>query len=253
MKAEQRAIFIEQLRQEERAPFTGWDFSRLGGRMSSAPLPWSFASLARDALRTSRRAIDLGTGGGERLATVLGDARGRVWATEGYAPNVPVARDRLGPLGVPLIVSNAFDLPFRNASFDVVMSRRTGFKAAEAARVMMPAGRLLTEQVDTNIGPALREAFGQPTSPAPPYSAGLIATCRDAGLTIERFEIAEGPVSFRDIGALVYSLRAMPWIVPGFSVDDYAEPLVELQDRLERGGTLSLALRVCMLIARHSG
>jgi len=220
MKAEQRAIFIEQLREEERAPFTGWDFSRIAGRMRSAPLPWSFESLARDALRTSSRAIDLGTGGGERLATVLGDAHGRVWATEGHAPNVRVARDRLAPRGVPIIASNATNLPFRNASFDIVMSRRTGFKASEAARVLMPAGRLLTEQIATNIGPALREAFGQPTSPEPDLAARLVASCKDAGLRIEHFEIAEGPVSFSDVGALVYYLRVVPWIVSGFSVVD---------------------------------
>jgi ubiquinone/menaquinone biosynthesis C-methylase UbiE len=208
MKAEQRAIFIEQLREEERAPFTGWDFSRIATRMRSAPLPWSFESLARDALRTSSRAIDLGTGGGERLAIVLGDAHGRVWATEGHAPNVRVARDRLAPRGVPIIASNATNLPFRNASFDVVMSHRTGFKASEAARVLMPAGR------GTDRYGYRPSSAGHSVSQRrePDLAARLVASCKDASLRISTSKIAEGPVSFGDVGALVYA-RVVPWIV----------------------------------------
>src|SRR4029453_2037 len=103
MEGERRAAFIERLRQEETAPFTGWDFSRIAGRMTTAPLPWSFDSLARDHLRTSRRALDLGTGGGQRLAALLGAARRLVFATEGYAANVPAPRARLAPLGGPVI------------------------------------------------------------------------------------------------------------------------------------------------------
>jgi SAM-dependent methyltransferase len=252
MEGERRAAFIERLRQEETAPFTGWDFSRIAGRMTTAPLPWSFESLARDHLRTSRRALDLGTGGGQRLAALLGGARRLVFATEGYAANVPAARARLAPLDVPVIASNTTDLPFLDARFDLVMSRRTGLAVAEVARVLMPAGRLLTEQIAANIGPALRQALGQPTPSAPDLTARLIARCKDAGLRIEHFETADGPVSFSDIGALVYFLRAMPWIFPAFSVADYVEPLLELQDRVERDGALTLPRRVCLLLASRA-
>jgi hypothetical protein len=132
------------------------------------------------------------------------------------------------------------------------MSRRTGFAVSEVTRVLVPAGRLLTEQIAASTGPALRTLFGQPTVPAPDFAARLIARCKDAGLGIERFETADAAVSFSDLGALVYYLRAMPWIVPGFSVDHYVEPLVELQDRVERDGMLTLPRRMCLLVARRA-
>jgi SAM-dependent methyltransferase len=220
--------------------------------MSTTPLPWSFESLARDNLPTSCRALELGTGGGERLALLLGDARGAVVATEGYAPNLPFARARLQPLGVPVIASNAIDLPFRDARFDLVMSRRTGFAASEVARVLMPAGQLLTEQVVASIGPELGKVFGQPSSPAFDLTAQLLARCQAADLRIVRVETADVQISFSDLGALVSLLRAMPWIVPGFAVDDYVGPLLALQEQVENDGMLTLPQRMCLLIARRA-
>ncbi len=41
---------------------------------------------------------------------------------------------------------------------------------------------------------------------------------------------------FYDIGAVVYFLRLVPWIVPGFTVVGYREPLRELHDLIERTG-----------------
>ena len=51
----------------------GWDFSVLKGRMTSARPDWDFEAECRDALRALADAgggtvLDMGTGGGERLA-----------------------------------------------------------------------------------------------------------------------------------------------------------------------------------------
>jgi hypothetical protein len=50
-------------------------------------------------MRAGTTLLDLDTGGGELLAASAPLPR-RTIATEGWAPNVPVARDRLSPLGV---------------------------------------------------------------------------------------------------------------------------------------------------------
>jgi hypothetical protein len=42
--------------------------------------------------------------------------------------------------------------------------------------------------------------------------------------------------AFFDVGAVVYFLRLVPWIVPGFSVTRYRGPLRALHDHIERHG-----------------
>jgi hypothetical protein len=49
---------------------------------------------------------------------------------------------------------------------------------------------------------------------------------RDARLRME----------FNDIGAVIYFLRKVIWIVPGFSVEKYIDELRALHDRIEREG-----------------
>ncbi len=88
-------LVSEALSQE----FTGWDFSWLKGRWKSGPLPWNYRQSVQDTLRQAGSLLDMGTGGGEFLAS-LAPLPALTCATEGYAPNVPVARARLEPLGV---------------------------------------------------------------------------------------------------------------------------------------------------------
>jgi hypothetical protein len=44
-------------------------------------------------------------------------------------------------------------------------------------------------------------------------------------------------------------LRAVPWLVPGFSIDSHLEYLIELQDRLEKEPVLTLSVRKYMIEA----
>lgn len=74
---------LEWLRAEERRPFRGWDFSYIRGRVQEEPLPWSYEEIARAALPSASTLLDLGTGGGERLAA-LAPLSSRTFATEGY-------------------------------------------------------------------------------------------------------------------------------------------------------------------------
>jgi len=50
-----------------------------------------------------------------------------------------------------------------------------------------------------------------------------------------------GEVTFTDVGAVVYYLRAVPWLVPGFSVETHADRLLALQDRVKRGEGLTFS------------
>jgi len=70
----------------------------VSGQVSGQP-SWSYDELARAALADATRVLDLDTGGGEHLASLTPLPKATI-ATEGYQPNLPVARERLAPLGV---------------------------------------------------------------------------------------------------------------------------------------------------------
>ena len=131
------------------ASFAGWDFGWLDGRMVEVPPPWDYAATARRFLDDADRVLDLDTGGGEFLAG-LAPFGGLVVATEGHAPNVPVAADTLRPFQVPAVaIRSAPDnvdqhglspdadgsaLPFRDASFDLVLDRHSSYWPQEVRR-----------------------------------------------------------------------------------------------------------------------
>jgi hypothetical protein len=66
----------------------------------------------------------------------------------------------------------------------------------------------------------------------------LAADLVRAGLDIELARSWWGTISFFDVGALVYYLRAIPWEVPDFSVERFRPELLGLQRRLDESGAL---------------
>jgi hypothetical protein len=62
------AEFERLIAEAEAHPFSGWDFSWLGGRTITSSLPWNYDALVLSRARTSPDLLDLGTGGGEWLA-----------------------------------------------------------------------------------------------------------------------------------------------------------------------------------------
>jgi hypothetical protein len=60
-----------------------------------------------------------------------------------------------------------------------------------------------------------------------------------------------GELVFTDVGAIVYYLKAVPWLVPGFSVDRHLDTLLTLHSRLERGEGLVFQAKKCLIEARN--
>ena len=70
------------------------------------------------------------------------------------------------------------------------------------------------------------------------------------GLTILDIEEWSGKLSFTDVGAIVYYLKAVPWLVPGFSVKTHSKYLFALQRRLEGGDELAFTAKKYLIEAR---
>jgi hypothetical protein len=242
---------LAQWRRDEAAEFRGWDFSHLRGRMISAPLPWDYPSLARQRVRHARSLLDMATGDGAVLAS-LGPFPGFATAIEGYLPNVPIVTARLGPMGVAVVAANeGAPLPFAAGAFELVISRHGGFQPAWVAEVLSPGGRFVTQQVGGASLADLMACFGA----APKWPKNTLAdTCAGfaaAGCDVELAEEWTGKVTFTDVGAVIYFLRAVPWLVDGFSLDRFLPQLQALQQRLERTGTLEFTENRFLLIARR--
>jgi SAM-dependent methyltransferase len=239
---------------EEESPFTGWDFSHLDGRMHEGQPPWSYTTRAGELLRQSTAAIDMGTGGGERLLKLRPYWPAKVVVTEDYPPNFRLASERLAPYGarvvdVPLLESGA--LPFADGEFDCVLNRHSGFNVQEVARILAPGGTFLTQQVHGLWAQDLLAVFGaNPQWPdaTPQKYLPLLAA---AGMSVVNLQEWSGLLAFTDVGAIVYYLKAVPWLVPDFSVDTHRETLLALQGWLDAGRRLEFTARKYLIEAHQ--
>jgi SAM-dependent methyltransferase len=244
---------IEHWKREEQQPFSGWDFSYLAGRTIEELPPWSYATRAAELLRHASAVVDLDTGGGERLLELRDYWPQNVVATEHYPPNFQLATERLAPFGVHVVdvrLTNDGPMPFADGAFDLVLNRHAGFNPAEVARILAPGGTFLTQQVHGRSLADLMAAFGaRPQWPdATPDT--YLPQLKAAGLTIADAQEWSGPLAFTDVGAIVYYLKFVPWLVPDFSVDRYAEQLLRLQSQLDRGEPLAFVARDYLIEAR---
>ncbi len=243
---------IEFWKCEEQQPFTGWDFSYLDNRMVEDQPPWSYSSHAAELMCQASSVIDLDTGGGKRFLQLRDSWPSTVVATEAYPPNLRLATQRLVPLGVRVVEVRLMEhdpMPFAKGEFELVLNRHAAFNPKEVARILAPNGTFLTQQVHGRWAEDLLAAFD--TQPQWPEASldKYVPQLKAAGLTIVQAEDWSGRLSFTDVGAIVYYLKAVPWLVAGFSVETHLEVLLKLQGKLEREEVLAFAARKYLIEA----
>ena len=249
------SALIDEWKAEERRPFAGWDFSYLNDKWTDEKPPWSYEDLVRAVLRGSSSVLDVGTGGGERLLSLRAALPATVVATEGYPPNLALARQRLAPLGAQVLAAESSlrgRLPVPDAAFDVVLNRHSGLNISEVGRVLRPGGTLLTQQVDGTSLQDLMAAFD--SKPKWPWSTldFYLDLLGSAGLGADLAEEWTGRLIFKSVGALVYYLRAVPWLVDGFSVATHLPYIEQQQARLEQDGQLVFSQKLFVLRAKKA-
>ena len=246
--------FLRFLISEADTSFEGWNFSHITatGRMVDGPLTWGYVSKLLMNMRHAQSLLDMGTGGGEFLSS-LRPLPAHTCATEGYAPNVPIARQRLEPLGVNVYAfQNESDpLPFANNEFDLVINRHESYSPGEVLRVLKPEGRFITQQVGGTHGTNLRTILG--VQEEYPYAHWTLAYAIDE-LEREGWSIVEQkedfPVTrFFDVGAIVYYLKAIPWEVPNFSIEQYFERLQVLHTMIQANGFFDMRTHYFLIVA----
>jgi len=227
---------------EETQPFIGWDFSYLDGRMSQDQLPWDYLARAMALMDDATSALDMDTGGGERLLEMHAHWPPRLVATEEYPPNLALASERLTPLGVEVRdvhITDEDPLPFADGEFDLVLNRHSAFNAAEVARILAPGGMFLTQQVHGMWTWDLMAYFGAKPQWPNATPQRYVPRLQAAGLEMAQVQEWAGKLHFTDVGAIVYYLKCVPWEVPDFSVASHQAGLYALQERLEETGDLS--------------
>jgi SAM-dependent methyltransferase len=231
------------IRQADYTPFEGWDFGGFRGRFVEAQPSWEFSKLLRTHMQRSSSMLDLGTGGGEFLSS-LAPLPAETVATEAYAPNIPIARRRLAPLGVRVFdttESGDDPLPFADGTFDLVISRHESYAPSEVRRILDSGGTFVTQQVGGRDLEELNHALG-----GPPHTDRLwnLAAATEE---LERagFEVLDGreellPGTFYDIGAVVLYLRIIFWQILGFDLASYDTALRALHAIMESGTPLKV-------------
>ncbi|MFX1476395.1 MAG: class I SAM-dependent methyltransferase [Promethearchaeota archaeon] len=234
-------------------PVSGWNFSYVAvtQRLVTEPLPWSYASNVLPRLQCVESLLDMGTGGGEFLS-LLHPFPKHTYATEGYAPNVPIARQRLEPLGVKVIQSRDDNhLPFADDEFELVINRHECYKPSEVARVLTSHGQFITQQVGEQNNLELNQMLGAKTGSNNKFWNVVTAVeeLKTAGFVILEQQEAFPVTRFYDIGAVVYYLNAVSWQIPGFSVESFAPALRRIHQQIQQQGYLEVPSHRFLIIA----
>ena len=239
--------------EEEQQPFVGWDFSYLDGRMTQDSHPWSYVERATSLIQSAEAVLDLDTGGGERLLDLQSHWPPQVVATEAYPPNVFEAHRQLAPAGGAVVWAESNEinnLPFTAESFDLILNRHGAFKPDELARILRPGGTFLTKQVHGLWAHDLMSLFGAAPQWPDATPERYVPMLEQAGLTMIEVADWRGKLRFTDVGAIVYYLKAVPWLVPEFSVATHQDVLFDLQSRLDSGEELNFFAGTYLIEAR---
>ncbi|MCB5181128.1 methyltransferase domain-containing protein [Streptomyces antimicrobicus] len=251
--------FDHLVSEAESVSVEGWDFSWLDGRASEQRPSWGYQKMLGAKLAAVRSALDVQTGGGEVLAGAVGAGGPPLLAaTESWPPNVDKATRLLHPLGAVVVATpDEPPLPFGDEAFDLVTSRHpVTIWWEEIARVLRPGGTYFSQQV----GPAsvfeLVEYF---LGPQPEevrrarHPDDAVADARKAGLEVVDLRSERLRTEFHDIGAVIYFLRKVIWMVPGFTVAGHRDRLRELHERIESEGPFVAHTARFLIEARKPG
>ena len=239
----------EYLTKEYNAPFSGWDFSYIDGRMVQDELSWNYTEIVEKYISGKNSLLDMDTGGGEFLYS-LPNLPKNTFATEAYEPNISVASNRLKEKNVELIpIKNNGEIPFDDEFFDIIINRHGSYVINELKRTLQKGGFFITQQVGGLNGIDINMAFETKTMDyVERCLIENIENFTDAGFRILDYEDNIAKMKFKDIGAIVYYLKCIPWQVKDFSIDKYYKRLEIIYDIIQKKGSVDFIMHRFYLI-----
>ena len=231
--------FVERARRMQ-----GWTFDEVLSEPVGPGPKWDYVARARELTFGARSVLDMGTGGGEAFSTICEGYKGLGLATEAWPPNVRVAAKCLSHLGIQVVNASGSNLPISTECLHVVLNRHEDLDPSDVARVLVPGGRVLTQQVGRNQWQEIVPFFPM-TSPE--GNDDLLRTYRAgferAGLTVAVDESHDTPVAYHSLGDIVYMMTVvMPqWREHGFDLERDLDALLALERDLsgEKGIVLT--------------
>ncbi|MFX3650679.1 MAG: class I SAM-dependent methyltransferase [Paenibacillus sp.] len=177
----------------------GWNFSSMN--VVSEKIGWNFYEEVVRHTRSADLLLDIGTGGGEAVLSIAGEAlllvgidlaQGMI---ETAQQNLLAARAHCTRThsNVRFLQMDAEKLAFPESFFNVVSSRHSRFSASEVFRVLDTGGIFLTQQVSEHDKSNISEAFGRG------QSLGI-----QSGTLMERYKHELHEAGFHDIQAREY-------------------------------------------------
>ena len=183
------------------APRRGWGFS--GMRVLRQPVPWDYEEVVRRYLRGSDRVLDIGTAGGERLAS-LASSFGSGLGIDIDPEMIRVARADSAAGNVDFEVCSE-RLETVAETFDVIVNRHAPLDLATIADHLKPGGYFITQQVGERNMACVRAALGQPSG-LPEIRRSAISANGLRPLAFLEYDVE---YVVRDIESLVFWLNAL--------------------------------------------
>lgn len=202
---------------DEVGPLNGWDFSKV--KVAAEGVQWEFYNEVTQRCKQPDQLLDIGTGGGETLLSIAHTVS-HVVGIDLSSGMIQTANQHLessNKTNVRFVQMDAEKLDFPQNFFNVVSCRHSPFHAKEVAKVLVPEGIFLTQQVSENDKLNMTQAFGrgQHTNLDGTLKNRYIEELKVAGFTdIQSFEY-DATEYFETYEDLVFLLKHTP-IIPNF-------------------------------------
>jgi SAM-dependent methyltransferase len=222
MENEDKALY-EDLQKELAIKFEGWDFSYFEKNQSlkEYPIEWNYRYIVESNISENQYLLDLGTGGGEFLSSLKGLPK-HTFATEGYIPNVELAKNRLNKIGIDVreILDNI--IPYDDNEFDIVINRHESYLESEICRVLKKDGIYITQQVGGLNDIELCMWFDVEHNDFDHWCMNKAAKqLEKSGIKITDQKECITKQRFFNIKAVIYYLKCIPWLIDDFSLEKY--------------------------------
>ena len=220
--------------------------------MDDFPLSWNYYNEIMDYCKKANSLLDMGTGGGEFLSniSILPED---TCATEGYEPNIKIAKKRLNPLGIKVYsIEKDENLPIESERFDLIINRHESFSVSEVKRVLKNKGYFITQQVGGLNDLDLNLLLGSKIDNRQYMDWNLNKASkelREFDFNIIKMKEDEVKTRFYDIGAIIYYLEAIPWQVPDFCVNKYYDQLFSIHKFIKNQGYIDVMCHRFFIIA----